>query len=193
MNKFKHYFLITAPLLLSGCLTFVDDSALVEQRADSDRLMGDVRKLSEQVSEARQSLSKLEEEVRLLQGSRADDSKDAKARIDEIERTLKLIESSRDQMKQEIIDNISKRVADLMKVSGGAPTGAGSSKGSARRPAEKSKGQAVEKGVEHVVKPGETLTEIASAYGVKASVILKANGMANPNSLRVGQKIFIPE
>lgn len=193
IRQLKLLFPVLAPVVFSGCLTLVDDSTLGEQRADADLAKAEVRKLSEQVTEMRQSLAKLEEDVRSLQGSRANDTKESKARIDEIDRSLKMIESSRDQMKQEIIDNISKRVADLMKATGGAAVAGSSLKGTSKRPVDRSKGAAVEKGVEHVVKLGETLTEIASAYGVKSSVILKANGMTNPNSIRVGQKIFIPE
>jgi LysM repeat protein len=44
-----------------------------------------------------------------------------------------------------------------------------------------------------VVKPGETLSEIAKAYGVRISVITKSNNLKNPDDLRVGQTLFIPE
>ena len=48
-------------------------------------------------------------------------------------------------------------------------------------------------GIEHVVQPGETLSAIAQAYGVKIDTILKANNIKNANSIRVGQKLFIPD
>ena len=47
-------------------------------------------------------------------------------------------------------------------------------------------------GVSHIVQPGETLYGIAQKYGVDANVIAEANNIANPNQLRVGQKISIP-
>ena len=50
-----------------------------------------------------------------------------------------------------------------------------------------------EYGREHVVRPGETLSEIASAYGVTLNALVRANGLKNANAIRVGQKIFIPE
>ena len=54
-----------------------------------------------------------------------------------------------------------------------------------------------EKGFEHIVASGDTLSTIAQAYrekGVKVTVdqILKANPGLKEKSLRVGQKIFIP-
>ena len=54
-----------------------------------------------------------------------------------------------------------------------------------------------EKGFEYVIQSGDTLSTIALAYrekGVKISSeqILRANPGLKPNSMRVGQKIFIP-
>jgi LysM repeat protein len=54
-----------------------------------------------------------------------------------------------------------------------------------------------EKGFEYVIQSGDTLSTIAQAYrekGIKitSDQILKANPGLKPNSLRVGQKIFIP-
>ena len=55
----------------------------------------------------------------------------------------------------------------------------------------------LEKGYEHIVAPGQTLWTIAKAYrqhGVKVSVekIRKANNLKSTDSIRVGQKLFIP-
>ena len=40
---------------------------------------------------------------------------------------------------------------------------------------------------------GESLSAIASAYGVTIKTILDNNEIKDPNRLRVGQKLFIPE
>jgi len=44
----------------------------------------------------------------------------------------------------------------------------------------------------HVVRPGETLYRIARNYGVPLSELAAANGIANVNLIRVGQKLVIP-
>ena len=44
----------------------------------------------------------------------------------------------------------------------------------------------------HVVGKGETLNEIASAYGASASAIAEANSLANPNLILPGQEVLIP-
>ena len=44
----------------------------------------------------------------------------------------------------------------------------------------------------HVVASGDTLTGIARRYGSTIAAIVKANGIANPSFLRVGQRLSIP-
>jgi LysM repeat protein len=44
----------------------------------------------------------------------------------------------------------------------------------------------------HVVQTGQTLGSIASRYGVSATSIAKANGISDPNRIRVGQTLTIP-
>jgi len=47
-------------------------------------------------------------------------------------------------------------------------------------------------GYEHVVQSGETLSTIATKYGTTVNAIAEASGLTNPNSIRVGQTIFVP-
>ncbi len=44
----------------------------------------------------------------------------------------------------------------------------------------------------HTVASGETLSTIADGYGLKSETVLWQNGLANANSLRVGQELTIP-
>lgn len=44
----------------------------------------------------------------------------------------------------------------------------------------------------HQVRRGETLASIARRYGVSTSALASANGVRNPDSVRVGQKLTIP-
>jgi predicted nucleic acid-binding Zn-ribbon protein len=136
----------------------------------------------------KQSISKLDEEIQSIQNSRGNENKDLKNRLDELERSLKTIEASHDQMKREIIDDLAKKIEKL-----GGMTGMSSGKSSGKSGSSRSDNKKTERGYEHVVKAGETLSEIASAYNVTPGIIIKANNLTNPNSLRVGQKLFIPE
>lgn len=44
----------------------------------------------------------------------------------------------------------------------------------------------------YVVKDGDTLLSIADAFGVRASVIQVANGLLDPDKLKIGQELAIP-
>lgn len=44
----------------------------------------------------------------------------------------------------------------------------------------------------HVVQPGQTLNQIARRYGVTVDALIDANKLANPDVLRIGQEIIIP-
>lgn len=44
----------------------------------------------------------------------------------------------------------------------------------------------------YTIKQGDTLYTIANTYGVSVDEIILANGIENPNSLTIGQSIFIP-
>ncbi len=47
--------------------------------------------------------------------------------------------------------------------------------------------------INYVVRPGDTLSEIAERFGVGLSVLLKHNGMDNPNAIRYGQRLTVPQ
>jgi LysM repeat protein len=53
-------------------------------------------------------------------------------------------------------------------------------------------GQALGQAATHTVKRGETLGVIAKKYGLTASALATHNGIANPNRVKVGQKLTIP-
>lgn len=44
----------------------------------------------------------------------------------------------------------------------------------------------------HTVRRGETLASIARRYGVSTSALVSANGLRDPNTVRVGQRLAIP-
>src|SRR6185436_17061568 len=44
----------------------------------------------------------------------------------------------------------------------------------------------------HTVRSGQTLSGIASKYGVSQSAILRANNLSNAHRLKLGQKLTIP-
>lgn len=71
--------------------------------------------------------------------------------------------------------------------SGVSPGGAGSTV--ARSTGSRSSGGG---GSSYTVRSGDTLSTIASKYGTSWSKLASANGIGNPNSIRVGQTLTIP-
>jgi LysM repeat protein len=45
----------------------------------------------------------------------------------------------------------------------------------------------------HTVKGGETLSEIAAAYGVATAELMAANGISNADQIRIGQELILPD
>lgn len=47
-------------------------------------------------------------------------------------------------------------------------------------------------GIYHIVKKGQTIYRISVTYGIPQDIIMAANGITDPTTLKVGQKLFIP-
>jgi septal ring factor EnvC (AmiA/AmiB activator) len=92
--------------------------------------------------------------------------------ISQLNGSMKSLESKQAREMQELIS----RVEGLLK------------KTVASRPAAPVRGN----GREHIVESGHTLSEIARAYKTTVPAIKRANNLKS-DSIRVGQKLFIPE
>ena len=44
----------------------------------------------------------------------------------------------------------------------------------------------------YIVQPGDTLSDIAEAYGVTVSALVQANGLTNPDYIYIGQELVVP-
>lgn len=66
------------------------------------------------------------------------------------------------------------------------------SKPSAKAVAKASAKGAAASGDAYVVKPGDALSKIAAAHGVKTKDLMAANNIADANKIRAGQKLVIP-
>jgi LysM repeat protein len=145
----------------------------VRARMETESLKATVSRLNERVAGLQQSQDQTFRDIADLRRSVEQANNSNTARRSDMETRLKTIEQSWDRNRQEIVNTLSERMADVM----------------TRQAQEQNR---AEVGVEHVVKPGETLSEIAKAYGVATAALIQANSLANPDSIRVGQKLFIP-
>ena len=177
---------------LSGCVTTEDSSEAAQQQEDMLLIKEDLTRTKGRLETLEMEYQRLLRELDAMQGA-AESSKGAtsstQARIDELERRLSVLEGARAKDRQAIVDQLSGKMADIM---GDKTTGKSSqkSKSAATKASASTTGMT---GYEHVVKEGETLSAIATAYKVKTSAIVEANKLQSPYTLRTGQKLFIPQ
>lgn len=162
-----------------------EDLRLVQE--DSRKLEGRIEGLEIEVERIGRSLETLRGEQSRLTSSQL---QQIQSRLNDLEARIAKVDAAREKDKQELIDRLSAKIAEIMARS--APTSRGGASGAATAQKKPSQKTAVA-GYEHEVKPGETLSAIAAAYGVPVKVILDNNDIKDPNRLRVGQKLFIPE
>ena len=178
MHTNVRFILLTA-LAATGCTT-LDGQHRVETQA---RHAADLTALQ-------QRTVALEQRVEALEVVREDTYR----RLDDIRAGLRTLENNlarqqsaqaeavqaeaaaREAMRLELVRSLTERITEIMRAQAAAQPR-----------------QRVESGFEHVVKPGETLSEIARAYGVSVNAITRANKIERPDLVRAGQTLFIPE
>ena len=99
--------------------------------------------------------------------------------VAELQKQVRALDAARATDRAAIYDDITKKVASLVKTSAPAPS--------------KTSKPISNTGFEHIVQPGESLSKIAAAYGVKMDIIAQANNISNPANIRIGQKLFSPD
>ena len=171
----RSFSILLCVMLAAGCVS--TDAHRREQargRADVERLEVEVARLREQVVGLSVAQEDLGGRVDVLSRQADADRTSLADRQAQLERSVTALDRARATDRQAIIDTLSKNVTEVMR----------------RQPPP---GPALLSGVEHVVERGQTLSEIASAYNVRADLIIKANNIKDPNTIREGQKLLIPE
>ncbi len=163
----------------SGCETVTGQ----QQRLAETRLYHEVANLRTDVQRLDQRLAGLEAEREQMHAQIADVQagwRDSEGRRDAdlaaLDAQLKAQAQVQGRLRQELVEELSGRMATVMKAQ-----------------AVSAAAVRTQAGYEHVVKQGQTLSEIAREYRVSSAAIIKANNLSNPDNLRVGQTLFIPE
>ena len=170
--------LLGVVVVCSGCETL----------SAQQRRQGEMRRYNE-MANLRASVQRIEQRLDGIEAGREDlyaqisDLRETQARdaaqhdtaLQAIEIKLTAQTSAQESMRKGLVSELSRKMATIIKTQAPAPA------------------RHSESGYEHVVKPGQTLSEIAKAYGVSISVVTRANKLKNPDDLRVGQTLFIPE
>jgi len=144
------------------------------REVELENLKTEVRRLQEQVDGLAGAQQRVYEELDGLRESGRSRRRETEDKMRGLEDSVKAVASSSRRIREEVVGDISKKLEGVL--------------GSQR-----SRGAGGQAGYEHVVQAGETLSEIAAAYKVSVSVIVGANGLKDPDAIRVGQTLFIPE
>ena len=171
----------------AGCISTQDPDNPPATQEDITYLREELRRLNARIEASDAELGRVQGDVMASRSSQPDYASAAQVQsvqtqLDDLQRQIRALDAARAQDKKEIYDDISKKIATLLKAS--SPASA---------PARSTKRSASQSGIEHVVQPGESLSKIAAAYGVKMNVLVEENALKSPDSIFVGQKLFIPD
>ena len=163
-------------LLAGGCTTIYGGGRQQrEARVEMElrNLRAEVERLRDRLDELDAGRQDVYRRVEGIEGDVAGEVRANRQRLDQLEQRVAAVDAARAKDRQAIVDELSREMAKLV---------------NSRAPAPRTVS-----GVEHVVQPGQTLSEIAAVYGVRTRAIVEANNLTDPNNIRVGQTLFIPE
>jgi LysM repeat protein len=162
-------------LSLCGCRSTGErQREQMQNRSDIERIEADLARLKARVDGASASQQDVYGRVEASRRAQEDRLKQIENRLTNLEQGVRAVDSAREADRKEIIENLSGKISGIV--------------GSQPR-----RGGGRQTGVEHVVQQGETLSAIAAAYGVRVAVLMKENGLTDGNTIRAGQKLFIPD
>ncbi len=170
-------FPVLATCLFVGCTTTVPQRRKQTVRYESrlSALEGSVDRLEKRVQGLHQSQQDAYDQIDRLERQQDDKAAKIEKELAEVAGTVAALDTRQARMKKELVDQLTAKIASLLQ-----ETGSGSSRENLR-------------GREHEVRAGQTLSEIAAAYGVSIDAIIDANDLKDPDNIRKGQKLFIPE
>ncbi len=169
-----------------GCTSFRGtsprQSQAVSQRSDILAFEEQIQKLSGQMENIQQQIDSLWTDIENSKQNAALANRNLEERINisiaDMGREINALEAARVADRKEIISKVTETVTKLTNKM---------NRNVQRNP------PISEDGVIHRVAAGETLSEIAAAYKVSTKILIRANKLKNPDALKVGQEIFIPE
>ena len=161
-----------------------------------NELNGRIQNLTDSQTVQAKRITALEKEVSELRDKSSQPAATDTVNADDLKKLADQVQEI-DKKRQEDRELILKEIGKLGKVGGSSSGRKSTPSVTTNAPTGGSSTGGKESGYEYKVAAGDNLSIIAKAYrdqGVKVTSdqILKANPGLNPNSLKVGQKIFIP-
>ncbi len=166
-------------LSLAGCQTLSPTHAEVSQASLAMQyLRQDVERLKARGEEDHAHRQNLEARMEQRHRQQVQQQQETQQALVGLRREVEQLRAERERLREEIVADLSERMSRLL-----------AAQTQARTPPR----PGAQTGFEHVVAAGQTLSEIARAYGVTIDAILKANNIQDAHRIRQGQTLFIPE
>jgi len=183
----------------SGCLTLDSSTKQDEVAQIRSSVSEELIKVKEEVNSLKGQLDELQYKIDKISQIQSQQSKELNAtlkewrketqgdvvkKISNLEAKLEAIEKRQAQDKKELLDRtdiITEEVTKENKELRGQIEAI-----------RKSSSYTTQEGY-YVVASGDTLSKIAQMFGVSVKSIMEANGITDPNSIRVGQRLIIPQ
>ncbi len=172
-----------ALIILSGCRTTQSQQRETQRKLWEDTQSRRVVDLEQRIFEIDRNLAlnkrqqdSLDRRLTRIENSMASTSGNYKSEVDALRKELNSVRGAADKKMNIIMDEVAKENQRILQ-------SIRSNRGSG----------GYSQGYEHVVKSGESLSTIAREYKVSVDTIVDANQLANPNAIRVGQILFIPQ
>jgi len=176
----------TCLLFTSGCVINQREQQMQmqQQRSDNEIIMEDLRRMRARIEVMEQDMQRLANQYNSSMSdqtrSQSSQIQGINASLDELQKRIQQVDAAREKDKREIVDSLSKKISAVL------------SSQSSPRTSSTPRRSTNNEGYEHTVQPGETLSAIAKAYGVRSEDISQANNLKSADMLRVGQKLFVP-
>lgn len=170
-------------VLAGGCIVPQEPEEPLATRAEVAYLRGELQRLRAQQEASAGEMGQLRGDLYSATAHQPGYASQAQvqaleARVDALQAQLQQETAARSKGEKQIYDDIVRKVTEISKKQAASASAGNRSYGS---------------GWEHEVQAGQSLSVIAAAYKTTVEKIMKANNLKNPNSLRVGQKLFIPD
>lgn len=185
---------VAVPLIAAMCsLAIAQDDA--RSAYQTQRAIQEVQRLSSQFDQMESRMEQISSRMGRIEGSSS--ARDVKAEIGALRSELDQLKRRQAAMHDEIVKEISAKMAALLKDR--QPAAQPSRSGDAPRSGRSGRTQQAEVAesgptgpyFEHIVEKGETLSYIAKECNTTVQKIKQYSGLKS-DSLRVGQKILIP-
>lgn len=178
-----------ALFLTNGCVMTTPPAQTTRVQAQEDRAL-----LDERFTRLQGDLESISDELELLRGdlqalqlhttsSTINQTTGLQTSLTALQQRVDNMEAARTQDKKELIEKLTITIKDFI-----------GTQESVKPPSPPGPHRIKENyGYEHIVANGENLSSIARAYNVKMKAIIDINEITQPDALRIGQKLFIPD